>query len=303
MNVYLDLDNTLIFNDLVRPHAYELIKQLKSLANVVIMTYGETDSQRKIADSLGLGLKVIGHDQYNAMIPGVDPILVDDPRSPHLQVKLKTLGIGMDRVVPVSPWYGEKGDNELLGVLDKVIHKLHNKEWVEDIPQKGIPQKQPFKSYVKARDLAEDRENKFCAGLEKAAHGHKVISDIKSEKSFKNKTIKRGKSIQKVFDILRGAILVDKKDQIDEVVKSLKKIFVVKKIEHKIKPEEFGYYGAVHVDVVVCKMICEIQVMTKKLWKYKMIADEIYHKYRGDKNPPKKDVEKSRELFKKGNED
>lgn len=179
---------------------------------------------------------------------------------------------------------------------------MNFREWIEKQPQ-SLPNKQPFKTYHKAKDLAEERRKKFHDGMKEAATGHRVETDIKSKKSFQNKTNERGKEPDKVYDVLRGAILVDAKNQIEKIVNSLKKVFLVKKVEHKTKPEElFGYYGSTHVDVVIDDMICEIQVMTKKLWHYKLEADKIYIKYRSVNNPPKEAIEKSKELFRKGNE-
>lgn len=174
-------------------------------------------------------------------------------------------------------------------------------DWVEKNPQ-PLPTKQPFKTYDKAKDLAKELKTKFDKGMREAAEGHRVITQIKSKSSFKNKTQVRGKPPERVFDVLRGAILVDRKDQIEKVVERIKKIFIVKKVEHKTKPEiPFGYYGAVHVDIMINDMRCEIQIMTKKLWKCKLELDEIYRKYRG-KQAPREEIEKSREAFRRSNE-
>ena len=177
------------------------------------------------------------------------------------------------------------------------------KEWIEK-QTKNVPNKQPFKTYDKAKRLAEERLKIFHDGMKKAAMGNKVITDIKSEGSFKDKTAVRGKEPEKVYDVLRGAIIVDTDDQVEKVVKNLKKIFVAKKVDHKERPDRpFGYYGAVHVDVVIHEMICEIQVMTKKLWTYKDKAHTIYSKLRSMDKPPEHLVKKIKKIYKQGNGD
>jgi ppGpp synthetase/RelA/SpoT-type nucleotidyltranferase len=298
--IYVDLDGTLVADHRrLLPHALKFIDQLERLADVAILTHGNTELQQKLAKRLSIHLPVIGKDKYHTVKKDPSAILIDDrlPSDPRTKNKMKALGITAHRVLTV------KGDIEK---LLKKVETLLVSEWVETNPQ-PLPKKQKFKTYDKAKDMAEDREQKFLCGMEESAPGHKVVVDIKSKTSFKNKTVKREKAPEKVFDVLRGAILVDNKNQIDAVIANLKKNFLVKKVDHKDKPDlakdPLGYYGAVHVDVVVNDMICEIQVMTKKLWKAKNEVHDMYQKYRGDKNPPEDVVEKLKMAYRKGNGD
>jgi hypothetical protein len=302
--IYLDLDDTLICHNhngpTLRNHVKKFIETLKKFSNVEILTHGLTKHQEHLCKSLNLDLTVTGRDKYHSVFPSPNHILIDNTPADDEKtlLKLKTLGIEPNRLIKVSPCV--ENDNGLLHIIPHIHKLLNTNEWVEKNSQ-TLPKKQPFKTYKKAKNLAEERCSIFELGMKEAAGVHKVVTDIKSKKSFENKTVDRGKKPDKVYDVLRGAILVDDKDQIETVVDNLKKVFLIKKIEHKTKPEFFGYYGASHVDVVIHDMICEIQIMTKKLWKSKMEADKIYVKYRATDKPPKEEVEKSRELFRTAN--
>lgn len=301
LTIYLDLDETLEYhnNDKIypRPHVYEFIKLVQKIAPCKILTHGYTHDQKIIAKLLNFHLPLIGRDKYDSITHNPNAILIDNLPASHYQTKnkLKALGIDKSHLIIIKPWHGHGTDTELL----KVIKKIHTNEWVEP---NALSAKQPFKSYNKARDLAEERCKKFYDGMKEAAEGHKVVVDIKTKNSFKDKTINRGKEPEKVYDVLRGAIIVNDESQIDKVVDNLKRIFLIKKVEHKTKPEKFGYYGAIHIDVIINEMVCEIQVMPKKVWQVKLKANNIYKKYRSIENPPKEKIEKSKEMFRKANE-
>lgn len=298
--IYLDFDETLAHEGEngyeLRPFAKEFVKEVQKLGAVYILTYGLTAEHAGIAKELGLNIPVIGRDDYQATTPSSDSVLVDDKpaSSEWTQKKLQVTGA---KLIQIKPWFGGK-DDKLKHILETLRSTLN--EWVKK-NKNPLPEKQPFKTYDKAKGLAKEREDKFYDGLREAADGHKVMTDIKSEESFKNKTVKRGKDAE-VGDVLRGAILVDKEEQILEVTKRLKKIFVIKKVDYKTKPDKpFGYYGAEHLDVIIDGMICEIQIMTRRLWHYKHKQHKIYQKYRGETKIPKEMIIKSKEIFKKGN--
>lgn len=309
-NIFVDLDNTLIAYDpkgrpYKRPGADDFIRNLKRIGRVTILTHGETIDQTKAARKVGIHLQVIGRDKYKTVKPDHEAILIDNlgPDYAHTKDKEKALHIPSDRVIKVKAWTYRTGyDEELRKAFIKIKHLLHLNEWVERNPQ-PVPKKQEFKTYDKAKQLAKERLKKFRRGMKEAADGHKVVVGIKSRGSFKDKTQNRGKPAQKVFDILRGAIVVDRKNQVNKIVDNLKRTFVVKKVEHKTKPEEFGYYGAVHVDVLVDDLICEIQVMPKRIWECKMLTDKVYHKYRSVDRPPQEEVEWAKKMYRKANGD
>jgi len=160
---------------------------------------------------------------------------------------------------------------------------------------------QPFEDYVEAKETANSLHDDFLALLKNVGIGQ-VITDIKSRSSFYDKVENRGKDIKKIHDVLRGAILVDSKEDIHKVVKWLIANSKIQKVDYKTKPEgPFGYFGPVHIDVLVDDMLCEVQVMTKKLWKYKEKTDEFYSKYRSSDEIPKEEIDKCKRLFVEAN--
>jgi hypothetical protein len=311
--IYLDLDHTLVFVTdegvvKTRPHLHDFIKEMEKIAPTRVLTHGPTWYQKNVCDVADINVPVIGKDQYDKAQKSPNAVLVDDrpPTHEFTQIKMHHAGIDKDRVITIKKWDGETHDDELKRVADVVKNMDRKDEWViseavEKNPQK-VPAKQPFKTYKKAKSMAEDRERVLKRGMKEAAGDHKVVVNIKSKDSFRDKTVERGKKPEKVGDVLRGAIIVNSKSQIKGVVDKLRKIFIIKKIDHKTKPDdEFGYYGATHVDVVVDGMICEIQVLTKKLWDVKFDHYKIYRRYRSKDEVPQHIIDKSREMFKKAN--
>ena len=137
--------------------------------------------------------------------------------------------------------------------------------------------------YEKVLEYVNKVKDKFTHGLKAAARKTKqpkILVDVKSLKSFIDKTVMRGKAVDKI-----------------------------KVIEHEIKERDesgdYGYYGSHHFLVDLDGVIAEIQVMTKKLWAYKEAAHQIYNKYRSaqdaDKDLEKMDKAISRKLFDLGN--
>lgn len=165
--------------------------------------------------------------------------------------------------------------------------------------------------YQKAKDMAGSLKRKFLGLLRRVSQfkNSKVLVDIKGMESFVDKIINRGNSASKITDVLRSAILVSSKEEVDKTVDNIKKRFQVAK--HKEKKQEldpeYGYFGSHHFYVKVGKMLAEIQVMTKKLWAYKEEAHKIYNKYRSvkqaDSEVEKLDKALSKQLFQIANTD
>ena len=182
----------------------------------------------------------------------------------------------------------------------KAIVTDENQPWSKS---KGTPEE----IYNIARKLADKNKSAFSRMLQKATSGSaKVLVAIKPEKSFISK-IKRGKSIAKIHDVLRGAILANTEEEAEKAVKFFQKNARILEFEKKDKPDkEFGYFGSFHIKMLLGGMIVEVQIMTKKLWSYKKAAHKIYNKLRELDNDIPPDVatqEKnlSKFLFKKGN--
>jgi hypothetical protein len=186
------------------------------------------------------------------------------------------------------------------------------------------------KAYETAFKLAKESEREFSRGLRKVTQGArnvKILVDIKKLDSFLDKVIARNKNAGDINDVLRSAILVETDDDVDEVVKKIRKDFTVAEFEFKGKKEvvtrtydekgkeqlkkkggdeTYGYHGSYHFLVKINGMLAEIQVMTKRLWAFKNQAHKIYDQLRSagksvDDAIKMAKQKMSKELFSKGN--
>ncbi len=310
--ICIDLDNTLIHHTdegtCVRPGVEEFLDEIQKLGPCCIFTYGMTAKQKRIAESVGITLPLFGRDEFHKMEPNGNYILIDNrhPDYPHTTCKMDALGIGPDRFISVRTWLcGDGPDDDLERALE--VARTALSEWVE---KKGKDRDQPFHTYGAAKKLATSLEEEFEEKLHAAADGNKVVVDIKSKASFEDKTEDRDKEPEKVFDVLRATILVYDKDDIFDIIDNLGQHFEVKKIEHNTKPDEYGYYGPSNVDVVLRGMVCEVQIMTHKLWKAKYettvkgtddCPHDLYKKHRSGKVPQEL-AQKTKAIYKKANE-
>ena len=122
-------------------------------------------------------------------------------------------------------------------------------------------------------------------GVKGLSHTHvKFLSDIKSSNSLISKIIERGKDIREVGDLVRGALLFEFVADVETFVNNMrrKESSIILDYESKDKGYDntFGYYGSHHFDLNIDGLVTELQVMTKKLWKHKEIAEKIYATYR-----------------------
>lgn len=124
-------------------------------------------------------------------------------------------------------------------------------------------------------------KRKFESSLKRAAvKDSKVLVSVKSFSSIKSK-IERGKSLSKMGDVLRAAILVPTQDDVKKVIDNMRKIFNLQELEHKERGgNDWGYYGTWHLAVDMNGVLCEVQIMPKTTWTYKEKGHEIYDKYR-----------------------
>ena len=130
-----------------------------------------------------------------------------------------------------------------------------------------------------------------------------VLTDIKTLGSVISK-VKRGKKVEQIGDLVRGAVLFPDHASVEEFVKS----FVRKNqgiiAKHEIKAHggdlDYGYYGSQHLDLMIDGLRVELQVMTQKLWKMKHAAHVIYTKTR-EEGATESDKIQSRNIFKQGN--
>ena len=190
--------------------------------------------------------------------------------------------------------------NEYIKQLKNIVintkDKSEKKEAIEDFYNNMLP-------------FFKDVENKLKKLLKKSLSKKdqqvKILTDIKKPDSIFNKYIERGKNIMEMNDIVRSAILFKEKEDVNNFINKFlrKNKNVVKDYEKKEKggDPEFGYFGSHHIDININGLICEIQVMTRKLWNYKIEAHKIYQKARtsgGDDFYKKV----SKDIFKAANE-
>jgi len=200
---------------------------------------------------------------------------------------------------PAQPWGGLP--NDLKGKLKSSAEDVRNKaiEVVKAIYNRAI-------EFVKACYKAFNRI------LQLEGAGGKILISIKSLDSFLSKTVSRGKPAEEIHDVLRGAILMGTNEEVEKVVASMRKRYRILEYDYKTpgSDKEYGYFGSHHFKMLVNgtegkSMICEVQVMTRKLWAYKKVAHDIYAKWRDakeiDSDLKQKDMILSRQLFKLGN--
>lgn len=150
---------------------------------------------------------------------------------------------------------------------------------------------QPFTDYKSALQMAQERQEAFVSVMQQALQkGNKGMGEafpnIKSEKSFVNKTQERGKPMQGITDVLRGTIIVDGNAK---AVRSVARALFgfpenpVAKFDYKDSPrpgDSTGFFGSYNIDITVDGLVCEIQVMTRKLYNIKNTAHGVYDRYR-----------------------
>jgi len=128
------------------------------------------------------------------------------------------------------------------------------------------------KIYQKAQHHAHELLPKFKAFLQHFVPVNcQLLTDIKSQSSFIRKT--KRKSVQKIHDVLRAAILTQTKAETKQIAERIKHNSSAKVVEFEYKNGsdhvDTGYHGAYHIKIKMADMICEIQVMTETLWVYK----------------------------------
>ena len=163
--------------------------------------------------------------------------------------------------------------------------------------------------------IAKERLDKFNRTIKKFLSKSKYrkisekpefLSQIKKLDGLESKTIKRGKKLTKIGDIVRGALLFRNDEEVQMFVDDFrrKNSSLISDYEYKQrgKDPDFGYYGSHHLDLMVDGLVIELQVMTKKLWSYKEAAHEIYTNLRdADRAADAFDERLSKMLFDLGN--
>lgn len=134
----------------------------------------------------------------------------------------------------------------------------------------------------------------------------KLMTNLKNMEGIKSKVIDRGKSIIDINDFVRGAVLFDDNIQasqfVEEFVRKNKSAVVEFEEKEKGADKMYGYFGSFHLGVMIDGLVCELQVMSKKLWDYKNAAHKIYAAARDrPEGASKFDTSLSKKLFSLGN--
>lgn len=112
----------------------------------------------------------------------------------------------------------------------------------------------------------------------------KFFSQIKPEKSLINKIVDRGNAPETIGDIVRGALLFPQAGQVEKFIRDFRRknagIIVDYEFKSKGQDKELGYFGSHHLDLMIDGLIVELQVMTRKMWKFKETAHVLYDRNR-----------------------
>ena len=136
----------------------------------------------------------------------------------------------------------------------------------------------------------------------------KIMSRIKPFNSVVSKIIERKRftGFKTLGDLVGGAILFETKEDADKFMGKFRRRHKSAIVDYEEKTRgsdnEYGYYGSHHLDFMVNGIVCEIQIMTKKLWNYKKETHKIYATSRGKEGGPDNfDKHMSKKMFSLGN--
>jgi hypothetical protein len=109
-------------------------------------------------------------------------------------------------------------------------------------------------------------------------HQADVLQWNKKYESAQEKTVRKGRSYTELNDLIKGVILTDNLQQAMAVVSFLLRLpnCQIIKWEAKTGSETSPYCGALHVDLRLGHLTCEIQVMPKATWKVKKAHNHYY---------------------------
>lgn len=103
-----------------------------------------------------------------------------------------------------------------------------------------------------------------------------VLQWNKKYESAREKTMRKGRPYNQLNDLVKGVILTDSLQQSMAVVSFLLRHCEVVKWEAKVGDEMNPYCGALHVDIRLGNLTCEIQVMPRATWKIKKQSNHYY---------------------------
>jgi len=125
-------------------------------------------------------------------------------------------------------------------------------------------------------------EPKFTERLRKSISKSTDISKVKyiiqrkSLDSTVEKFKRKGRDIDSFSDLLRAVIVVSSKTSLQSVVNGLKYYFDFAKVDIKEGTKDKPYSNAIHIDVLCEGFVCEVQLMSRQIYRYKQEADKTY---------------------------
>jgi len=180
---------------------------------------------------------------------------------------------------------------------NRMVKKVSNLIDAGDLSEEEASEMLEAVYYEEILPIAEGVITKFQKLVKKTLTSSKIrknlsrkpdtLSQIKKLKGLKSKVIARGKSLVKIGDIVRGAILFETNEEVEMFISEFRRKNRAIISEYDFKAEgsdpKFGYFGSHHVDLMIDGLVVELQVMTKRLWTYKDKAHDIYTKMRDAK--------------------
>lgn len=103
-----------------------------------------------------------------------------------------------------------------------------------------------------------------------------VLQWNKKYESAREKTVRKGRPYNQLNDLVKGVILTDTLQQSMAAVSFLLRHCNVVKWEAKTGSDTSPYCGALHVDIHLGSLTCEIQVMPRETWKVKRAHNKFY---------------------------
>lgn len=201
---------------------------------------------------------------------------------------------GLDESVTDTFMINESDMSEYDGIIDEARKKVgQNKAKIKgEFTVQPWSKAETFEEKLKlSLQMAKAGERELKSILSRAAvKDSKILIDVKTTASIKDKVMNRGKDFDTLSDVLRSAILVPNKSDIPVVLKKLGKIAKIQRLKDKKKgsDKELFYHGSLHLQIEMSNGIsAELQLMTKALWAAKIPAHDIYNELRSgtDKSP------------------
>lgn len=103
-----------------------------------------------------------------------------------------------------------------------------------------------------------------------------VLQWNKKYESAREKVIRKGRPYNQINDLVKGVVLTDNLQQAMAITSYLLRNCEVIKWEAKCGDNMNPYCGALHVDLRLGNLTCEIQVMPKSTWAVKKQSNHYY---------------------------